>query len=71
MVHQNFMLVPSFTIAENIVRGSEPRKGRFLDRAQAIAVTETLSKSYGCLLYTSMCIRDRSGKLMTEPVRRL
>jgi hypothetical protein len=32
MVHQNFMLVPSFTIAENIVLGSEPRKGRFIDR---------------------------------------
>jgi ABC-type uncharacterized transport system ATPase subunit len=37
MVHQNFMLVPSFTIAENIVLGSEPRKGRFVDRSQAIA----------------------------------
>lgn len=47
MVHQNFMLVPSFTIAENIVLGSEPRKGRFIDRAQAIAVTEELSKTYG------------------------
>jgi simple sugar transport system ATP-binding protein len=47
MVHQNFMLVPSFTIAENIVLGSEPRKGRFVDRGQAIAVTEELSRAYG------------------------
>jgi energy-coupling factor transporter ATP-binding protein EcfA2 len=47
MVHQNFMLVPSFTIAENIVLGSEPRKGRFVDRNQAIAVTEELSRAYG------------------------
>ncbi len=26
MVHQHFMLVPSFTVAENIVLGTEPRK---------------------------------------------
>ena len=26
MVHQHFMLVPSFTVAENVVLGSEPRK---------------------------------------------
>src|SRR5215213_9946466 len=32
MVHQNFMLVPSFTVAENVVLGREPRSGRFLDR---------------------------------------
>ncbi len=27
MVHQNFMLVPEFTVLENIVLGSEPRRG--------------------------------------------
>lgn len=29
MVHQHFMLVPSFTVAENIMLGIEPRKGLF------------------------------------------
>ena len=47
MVHQNFMLVPSFTIAENVVLGSEPRRGRFIDRAGAIKVTADLAKAYG------------------------
>ena len=43
MVHQNFMLVPSFTIAENVVLGSEPRKGRFVDRDEAVRITRSLS----------------------------
>ena len=28
MVHQHFMLVPSLTVAENMVLGAEPRKGK-------------------------------------------
>jgi simple sugar transport system ATP-binding protein len=47
MVHQNFMLVPSFTIAENVVLGREPKRGRFIDSAEAIRITESLSKEYG------------------------
>ncbi|MCB9457343.1 MAG: ABC transporter ATP-binding protein [Anaerolineaceae bacterium] len=47
MVHQNFMLVDSFTIAENIALGREPRKGITIDRKQAIEDTRTLSKTYG------------------------
>ena len=47
MVHQNFMLVPSFTIAENVVLGSEPRRGRFVDRASAVKLTADLGKEYG------------------------
>jgi len=36
MVHQNFMLFPEYTVAENIVMGMEPRKWGFLfDSAQA------------------------------------
>ena len=33
MVHQHFMLVPSLTVAENLVLGSEPKKGIVLDYA--------------------------------------
>ena len=36
MVHQHFMLVPSFTVAENIVLSREPRRGGLLyDRKAA------------------------------------
>lgn len=47
MVHQNFMLVPSFTVAQNIVLGNEPQHHRLVDRQAAVAVVEKLSKEYG------------------------
>lgn len=47
MVHQHFMLVPSLTVAENIVLGMEPKKnGFFLDYNKAVAITEEYSKKY-------------------------
>ena len=48
MVHQHFMLVPSLTVAENIVLGKEPEKNRFLfDVAKASEDTIALSEDYG------------------------
>ncbi len=47
MVHQNFMLVPSFTVAQNVVLGREPVKGRLVDDAEAIRITEQLASDYG------------------------
>lgn len=47
MVHQNFMQVPSFTVAENIVLGHEPTENFFLDKNKSVVVTEELSKRYG------------------------
>src|SRR5262249_21177602 len=35
LVHQHFMLVPTLTVAENVVLGREPSRGGFLDRARA------------------------------------
>jgi simple sugar transport system ATP-binding protein len=61
MVHQNFMLVPSFTIAENVVLGSEPRKGRFVDREEAVRITESLSNDYGLLV-------DPTARIEITPV---
>lgn len=46
MVHQHFMLVEPFTVAENIVLGIEPRRGLSLDRQKAIAKVEELSHKY-------------------------
>ena len=48
MVHQHFMLVPSFTVTQNIVLGREPRRaGLFYDRAAARRQVEALSREYG------------------------
>ena len=47
MVHQNFMLIPSFTVAENIVLGQEPLRGRLTDAQRAVQITRDLSERYG------------------------
>ena len=46
MVHQHFMLIPSFTVAQNIVLGNEPTKGAFIDKNEAVRVTQELAKKY-------------------------
>lgn len=52
MVHQNFMLVPSFNVADNVVLGSEPlKKNKLIDRKEVIEVTKQLSKQYGLVVY--------------------
>ena len=35
LVHQHFMLVPTLTVAENVVLGREPRRGLVIDLARA------------------------------------
>jgi len=47
MVHQNFMLVPSFTIAQNIVLGSEPLQSGLVNSRKAVEATNALGKQYG------------------------
>lgn len=46
MVHQHFMLVPSLTVAENIVMGIEPKKAGFINRAEMIRMTREISEKY-------------------------
>lgn len=48
MVHQHFMLVPSLSLAENLVLGKEPKKKgtRFFDLDEAVRITEELSAKY-------------------------
>ncbi|MBQ9437201.1 MAG: ABC transporter ATP-binding protein, partial [Lachnospiraceae bacterium] len=46
MVHQHFMLVPSLSVAENMVLGMVPVKGLFIDRAKAIEITKEFSEKY-------------------------
>ncbi len=47
MVHQEFMLIPRFTVTENIVLGDEPRKGPIFDYKKAVNEIKELSKKYG------------------------
>jgi ABC-type uncharacterized transport system ATPase subunit len=47
MVHQHFKLVGNFTVAENIILGSETKKGPFLDRRAAEERTKEISARYG------------------------
>jgi len=46
MVFQHFSLVPSFTVYENVVMGSEPRTGIRFDRDKAIAQVRELSEKF-------------------------
>ena len=48
MVHQHFMLVPSFTVAQNIVLSREPKKmGLLYDLEKANSAVADLSEEYG------------------------
>ena len=48
MVHQHFMLVPSFTVAQNIVLSKEPKKMGFMyDLKKADSEVSALSAEYG------------------------
>jgi len=47
MVHQNFMLIPSFTVAQNTVLGMEPVRRNMLDAKAAVEITQELSRRYG------------------------
>jgi len=47
MVHQHFMLIPVFTVTENVMLGSEPVKaGGFLDRSKTAARIREISQQY-------------------------
>ncbi|QGP93122.1 Galactose/methyl galactoside import ATP-binding protein MglA [Neomoorella glycerini] len=60
MVHQHFMLVPTLTVAENLVVGAEPVKGPFLDLRLAVAKVEAISQEYGLRVDPLARIQDIS-----------
>ena len=47
MVHQHFMLIPVFTVAENVMLGDEETKRGSLDRTAVAAKINEISKQYG------------------------
>ncbi|MCG4822431.1 ABC transporter ATP-binding protein [Streptococcus gordonii] len=60
MVHQHFMLVEAFTVAENIILGSEITKNGVLDIKKAIKEIKELSEKYGLAVDPSAKIEDIS-----------
>ena len=68
MVHQHFMLIPVFTVAESVALGYEPTKSLgLLDLKQAREKVKEISARFGfdidpdayiCLLYTSDAADD-------------
>ena len=62
MVHQHFMLVPSLTVAENMVLGMVPKKsGVLIDYKKAVEITEEFSKKFNLPV-------DANAKVMDIPV---
>ena len=61
MVHQHFMLIPVFTVTENVMLGAETvRSGGFLDRKRAAERILQISKQYGLDVDPDAYVRDLS-----------
>jgi len=58
MVHQNFMLINSFTVAQNIILNRETKRGLSIDFQQAVTDTQNLSKDYGLYVDPNAKIED-------------
>ncbi len=59
MVHQHFMLVPVFTVAENVVLGEEPVRGLDrLDLKSARQRVEAISRQFGLSINPDAVVED-------------
>jgi len=59
MVHQHFMLIPVFTVTENVMLGEESTKaGGILDRETAAARIRSISEQYKLLVNPDSYIKD-------------
>lgn len=58
MVHQHFKLVPSFTVAQNILLGMEPEQAGFLDQQKENDLVDQLAKRYNLPVNPTARIRD-------------
>ena len=59
MVHQHFMLVPSLTVAENIVLGMVPKKtGLFLDYKKAVELTKEYAEKFNLVVNPDAKVMD-------------
>ena len=60
MVHQHFMLVPTFTVAENVVLGREPTRRGLLDWDAACAQVKAAAEPFGFTLDPCARVEDLS-----------
>lgn len=60
MVYQHFMLVPTLTVAENMILGVEPKKGLSLDINKARQDVIDVSKKYGLAINPDALVSDLS-----------
>ena len=60
MVHQHFMLVPTLTVAENLVLGRELRRGMRIDFAAAEQAVRDLSARTGLVVEPDRLVADLS-----------
>ncbi len=60
MVHQHFMLVPTLTVAENVVLGMEPSSGLTIDMLRAVSEVESLSIRSGLTVDPGALVADLS-----------
>jgi ABC-type uncharacterized transport system ATPase subunit len=58
MVHQHFELVPSFTVAQNVLLGREPRRRGFFDNTAAEAEVARLAAETGFTIDPSRRVSD-------------
>jgi simple sugar transport system ATP-binding protein len=61
MVHQHLMLVPSLTVAENMVLGMPPKKGIAIDYQAAVRMTTEIAERYNFKI-------DAEKRVMDIPV---
>jgi general nucleoside transport system ATP-binding protein len=60
MVHQHFMLVPTLTIAENVILGREPTRGLAIDMARAQREVEGAAERSGFRMNVRQYVRELS-----------
>jgi len=60
MIHQHFMLIPVFTVTENIAIGDQERKGVFVDLEQTRKRIVELAKSTGLHIDPDACVQQLS-----------
>jgi ABC-type uncharacterized transport system ATPase subunit len=61
LIHQHFLLVPTLTVAENIVLGQEPRRfGLLVDGKRAVAEVEALGERHGLAVAPQRLVSELS-----------
>jgi len=60
MVHQHFMLVPTLTVAENMMLGREPTSGGQIDSGRVVGEVTELSRRTGLAVHPDRKVADLS-----------